>query len=67
MVMKNIPKCFRGAHVAAVRVSTHEILDGEASGNIQREVCGWKLFFLLPRLLLFRPLRGGLVSEAEVT
>ena len=46
-LMSSIPKCFRGACVAAVRVSIHEILDGKASGNIQREVCGWKLFFLL--------------------
>ena len=66
VVMRSIPKCFRGACVAAVRMSIHEILDGKASGNIQREVCGWKLFFLLPRLLLFRPLRGGLVSKTEV-
>ena len=63
VVMRSIPKCFRGAYVAAVRVSIHEILDGKVSGNIQREVCGWKLFFLLPRLLLFR--RSGV--EAEVT
>ena len=64
--MRSIPKCFRGAYVTAVRVSIHEILDGKASGNIQREVCGWKLFFLLPRLLLFRPLRGGLVSKRKL-
>ena len=63
VVMSSIPKCFRGAYVAAVRVSIHEILDGKASGNMEREVCGWKWFFLLPRLLLFRPLRGGLVSK----
>ena len=25
--MRSIPKCFRGAYVAAVRVSVHEILD----------------------------------------
>ena len=66
VVMRNIPKCFRGAYVAAARVSTHEILDGKASGNMEREVCGWKLFFLLPRLLLFRPLRGGLVSNRKL-
>ena len=66
VVMRSIPKCFRGAYVAAVRVSIHEILDGKASGHIQREVCGWKLFFLLPRLLLFRPLRGGLVSKRQL-
>ena len=60
------PEMLRGAYVTAVRVSVHEILDGKASGNIQREVCGWKLFFLLPRLLLFRPLRGGLVSKRKL-
>ena len=48
VVMRSIPKCFQGAHVTAVRVSIHEILDGKASGNMQQEVCGWKLFFLLP-------------------
>ena len=65
VVMRSVAKCFRGAYVAAVRVSIFEILDGEALGNIQCEVCGWKLFFLLPRLL-FSPLRGGLV-DAEVS
>ena len=66
VVMRSIQKCFRGAYVAAVRVSIHEILDGKTSGNIQREVCGWKLFFLLPRLLLFRLLRRGLVSKRKL-
>ena len=64
--MRSIPKCLRGVYVGAVRVSIHEILDGKESGNVEREVRGWKLFFLLPDLLLFRPLRGGLVSKTEV-
>ena len=50
-VMRSIPKCLRGAHVGVVRVSMHEVLDGKESGNVEREVRGWKLFFLLPRLL----------------
>ena len=45
--MRSIPKCLRGACVGVVRVSMHEILDGKESGN------GWKLLFLLPRLLFF--------------
>ena len=48
LVMRSIPKCLRGVYVGAVRVSMHEILDGNESGNVEREVCGWKLFFLLP-------------------
>ena len=42
-VMRSIPKCLRGAYVGAVRVSMHEILDGKESGNVEREVRGWKL------------------------
>ena len=41
-------------------IGMHEILDGKESGNVEREVSGWKLFFFLPRLLLFSSLRGGL-------
>ena len=64
--MRSIPKCFRGAYVATIRLSIHEILDGKTSGNMEREVSGWKFFFLPPRLLLFRPLRGGLVSKRKL-
>ena len=30
------------------------------------EIRGWKLFFLLPRILLHRPPRGGLVPKAQL-
>ena len=61
----SLPEIF-ARPASAVRVSMHEILDGKESGNVEREVRGWKLFFLLPRLVLFRPLRGGLVSKRKL-
>ena len=67
VVMRNIPKCSRDAYVAAVRVSIHEILDGKASGNIQRKVCGWKLFFLAAQVVVGQVFEGRSGVEAEVT
>ena len=32
-------------------------------GDYQRDGGGWKLFVLLPRMLLFKPPRGGKVSK----
>ena len=59
-VMKSIPKFMRGAYRWAMKVSLQEIQRGSAANNSTVETRGWKLFFLLPRLLLFKPLRGGL-------
>ena len=36
------------------------------ANNSVVEARGWKLFFFLPRLLLFRPHRGGLVPRARL-
>ena len=58
-VMKSIPKFMRGAYRWAMKVSLQEIQKGSAANNSTVETRGWKLFFLLPRLLLFKPLRGG--------
>ena len=30
------------------------------------QIRGWKLFFLVPRLLLFRPSRGGSVPKKQL-
>ena len=35
-------------------------------GNELIEIRGWKLFFLVPRLLLFRPKRGGLIPRKQL-
>ena len=40
-----------------------EITSGMELSNNTRVVRGWKLFVLLPRMLLFKPPRGGKVSK----
>ena len=47
-------------------MSLEEILKGRARSDSVKENRGWKLFFLLPRLFLFRPPRGGLVPKARL-
>ena len=46
-----------------MRTALSEISSGMALRNNTRVVRGWKLFVLLPRMLLFKPPRGGKVSK----
>ena len=55
-VMRSSPQFLRGL---AIRVAMKEITHGVDDIDERRQIRGWKLFFLLPRLLLFRPHRGG--------
>ena len=65
-VMRSVPFVFRGAYRMAIRVSMQAIISGvEAQSDVQTER-GWKLFFLLPRMLLYRPGRGGLVPRRQL-
>ena len=66
MVMKSIPKFMRGAFRGALKLSLQEIQRGSTANNSVVEARGWKLFFLLPRLLLFRPPRGGLIPRGRL-
>ena len=66
MVMKSIPKFMRGAFRGALKLSLQEIQRGSTANNSVVEARGWKLFFLLPRLLLFRPPRGGLIPKGRL-
>ena len=61
VVMKTVPKFLRGPYRSAVR-SVMEEADHE---NDQRER-GWKLFLLLPRLLLFRHAGGGNIHKGKL-
>ena len=45
-----------------MRVALLEIVEGSEAHNEDRRR-GWKLFLLLPRMLLFRPPRGGLIPK----
>ena len=65
VVMKSPPKFVRGAYCAAMRVALEEIEEGFQTQSEERQCRGWKLFLLLPRMLLFRPPRGVLISSRE--
>ena len=54
-VMKTVPVFLRGRFRA-----------NQERGDEQKQERGWKLVFLLPRMLLSRPCRGGLVPRKKL-
>ena len=60
-IMKSVPKFFKGPYRKAMRVA----MDGANCGVPARQEGGWKLFVLLPRLLLFRHARGGNLGKEK--
>ena len=65
-VMQSVPWVIRGAFRAAVKVAMQEILAGTEANSEVRAARGWKLLLLLPRMILFRPPRGGNVESSQV-
>ena len=65
-VMQSVPWVIRGAFRAAVKVAISEILTDTEANNELRAARGWKLLLLLPRMILFRPPRGGNVSRKKL-
>ena len=65
-VMKSVPFFLRGGFRAVLRVALEEISTGQERGDEQKQERGWKLFFLLPRMLLGRPCHGGLVPRKKL-
>ena len=47
-------------------VALKEIVDSAEVNNTIRATRAWKLLLLLPRMLLFRPTRGGLVPRKKL-
>ena len=64
--MKAPPAFFRGAYRSAMRVALQEIVSGVELDNPTRITRGWKLFTLLPCLLLTKPPRGGKVTKNKL-
>ena len=58
-VMKSVPRFMNGPHRIAMRVA----LDTTDEVRVER---GWKLFLLLPRMLLHRASRGGLIPRPKL-
>ena len=65
-VMRFVPLIVRGAYRMAMRIALQEVVTGRDQNSEGRVSRGWKLFTLLPRLLLHRPPRGGLVPKRQL-
>ena len=49
-----------------MQFALEEVISGSERDDIPTQERGWKLFFLLPRMLLARPGRGGLVPRRKL-
>ena len=56
-LMQTVPFMLRGVFRSAMKLALQEILDGTEAESLVRATRRWKLFLLLPRMLLFRPAR----------
>ena len=66
LVMKSVPGFMKGAFRGALKISLEEIRKGQVARNAETTTRGWKLFMLLPRMLLCRPPRGGLIPRKRL-
>ena len=66
VVMRTVPTFLKGVFTAAFRVAFDECIAARAHGDETWEVRAWKLFLLIPRMLLHRPPRGGLVPRKRL-
>ena len=65
-LMRIVPHIMKGAFRLAIRTALEEILVGHRSGSEERMTRGWKLFMFLPRMMFFRPRRGGTISRQKL-
>ena len=63
--MRSVPFTMRGAYRCAMQVTLNAIVEGRHRRNVVQQERGWKLFFLIPKLLLFRPAREVLSPETN--
>ena len=66
VVMKSVPKFMQGVFRVAGRAALEEVTAVRLVRDERRHTRAWKLFLLLPRLLLFRPPRGGLIPRKRL-
>ena len=65
-VMKTVPRFIWGSFRIALRVVLAEIVNGAARRLELQLERGWKLFFLLPRMMLHRSPREGLIGREKL-
>ena len=66
VVMRSVPWVLRGAFRSALRIAMKEAVAGLEAFDEVKQDRAWKLFLLLPRMLLCRHARGGLVPRAKL-
>ena len=66
----NLLECFnrlmRGAFRSAVQEALSEVVAGAVAVDEVKATRGWKLLLLLPRMILFRPSRGGTIPRKRL-
>ena len=66
-LMKSVPKFTQGAYRTGIRQALDAVSLGEERGDDLLQIRGWKLFFLLPWMFLYRPSRGGQVPKKTLS
>ena len=64
--MKSVPKFLHHVYRFAMRQELDAVKKGHEERNEMMQIRGWKLFFLVPRLLLFRPKTGRIGPREAV-
>ena len=65
-LMQTVPWVLRGAFRSVIQDVLQEIVTGSAANDELKATRGWKLLLLLPRMILFRPSRGGAVPRGKL-
>ena len=65
--MKSVPRFLQGAYRAAMRQALNAVILGEERSDVVLQIRGWKLFFLVSSMFLFRPSRRGLVPKKTLS
>ena len=68
--LKAVPRCIRGPYLriltqCLVAVESSQVAWNAGTGNEVSVVQAWKIFLLLPRMLLHKAKRGGEAGERE--
>ena len=65
-LMKSPPNFLKGPYRSAMRLALTEVEAGHRVGDEARTARAWKLFLLLPRILLHRSPRGGKIPKGKL-
>ena len=66
VVIKSLPRLIRGAYKSAMRMALKEAVDRDTVGDELGLCRAWKLFLLLPWMMLLRPPRGGFIPKCQL-